>query len=379
MHRKVTESFMILKKAGRGKHFTVFLACLNILLLSCIGGFFYLNKYGLFLKEKEPRICGAVFPDTADEYYREIITQIEMNIRSEGDLLLSRDCGYDIELQGRQMLELSDSGAEAVFVCPSSEKGLKREILDCTQRGTRVILVGRSCEGEEEAYALITSDDEKAGETLASFIKVELKSARILVLGREEDASSRRRIASFFIRILERNQGEGQLSDRKQKKSNTVSHGANIVSHRADDVSHSASDDGGSRVQIVQQIDVAGGNKEMENARIIMGRELQKGRDFDLVFAADEKLAAGAYSALKEAGEKGSVQIVAVDGSPVGKNMLRSSRYLATVMEYPSILAAEAVRQAYIEDEKQVLRRIYAQVKLVTKSIIYSYDIDKWE
>ena len=48
-------------------------------------------------------------------------------------------------------------------------------------------------------------------------------------------------------------------------------------------------------------------------------------------------------------------------------------------MEYPSILAAEAVRQAYIEDEKQVLRRIYAQVKLVTKSIIYSYDIDKWE
>ena len=44
MHRKVTESFMILKKAGRGTHFTVFLACLNILLLSCIGGFFYLNK-----------------------------------------------------------------------------------------------------------------------------------------------------------------------------------------------------------------------------------------------------------------------------------------------------------------------------------------------
>ena len=115
MRRKVTESFMILKKAGRGKHFMVFLACLNILLLSCIGGFFYLNKYGLFLKEKEPRIFGAVFPDTADEYYREIITQIEMNIRSEGDLLLSRDCGYDIELQGRQMLELSDSGAEAVF------------------------------------------------------------------------------------------------------------------------------------------------------------------------------------------------------------------------------------------------------------------------
>jgi len=49
------------------------------------------------------------------------------------------------------------------------------------------------------------------------------------------------------------------------------------------------------------------------------------------------------------------------------------------VMEYPSVLAGEAVRQAYSELEMPPGSRILTQVKLVTKNIIYSYDIDKWE
>lgn len=202
MLKKMEKPITYLKDAGRRKNLAAVFICLNLILLSCVCVFFSINLHTAFLKEKESRIFGAVFPDTADDYYREILMQIETNIQAEGDLLLSRDCGYDIELQGRQMLELADRGAEAVFVCPAADRGLEEEIRRCMQCGTRVILVGRGCAGEEEAQALVLSDDEKAGETLAGYIDVKVKSARILLLGREKDSSSRARTESFCRRIL---------------------------------------------------------------------------------------------------------------------------------------------------------------------------------
>lgn len=318
---------------------------------------------------KKSRIFGAVFPDTADDYYREILTQIETSVRAEGDLLLSRDCGYDTELQGSQMLELADRGAEALFVCPAAFRGLEEEIVECMQHGTRVILVGRGCEGEEQAYATVVSDDERAGESLAGYIDVEVESARILLLGRDKDSSSQARIESFYRRII----GD------KTKKNLSFVEGSPDTDNKANGKNVRAGGEGSDIFQIVRRVQVENGEKEMEKARSDLKKELQTGRKFDLIFAADEKLAAGAYAALKEAGEEKNVQIVAVDGSPVGKRMLRSSGYLATVMEYPSVLAAEAVGQAYNESEKPPGNRILAQVKLATKNIIYSYDIDKWE
>ena len=380
MLKKMEKPITYLKDAGRRKNLAAVFICLNLILLSCVCVFFSINLHTAFLKEKESRIFGAVFPDTADDYYREILMQIETNIQAEGDLLLSRDCGYDIELQGRQMLELADRGAEAVFVCPAADRGLEEEIRRCMQCGTRVILVGRGCAGEEEAQALVLSDDEKAGETLAGYIDVKVKLARILLLGREKDSSSRARTESFCRRILGDKIEKSPLPGGESAKTNDKDDNADSSTDKKAD-SNKDDNTGSSHdpFQIVRRVQVENGEKEMEKARSYIGRELQRGRKFDLIFAADEKLAAGAYAALREAGEEKHVQIVAVDGSPVGKRMLRSSGYLATVMEYPSVLAGEAVRQAYSELEMPPGSRILTQVKLVTKNIIYSYDIDKWE
>lgn len=367
MLKKMEKAVKSLRKAGRRENFAAFFVCLNIFLLSCIGGFFYLNMHGFFLKEKEFRIFGAVFPDTSDEYYHEILTQLETSIGAEGDFLLSRDCGYDFELQGSLMRELADRGAETIFVCPCRDSGLQDAIRECMARGVRIILVGRSCQGAEDAYAVITSDDRTAGETLAGYIDVELNSAKILLLGREGDASSRERIESFRSRIVGNAEESG---DRK------IETGGSRTPDDSDEGRQKSDENG---FEIVRTVQVENGKKEMEKAWNEIRGELRQGGKFDLIAAADEKLAAGAYAALKEAGCEDRVWIVAVDGSPVGKRMLRASGYLATVMEYPSILASEAVKQAYNKQEQEPGKTICTQVKLVTKNIIYSYDIDKWE
>ena len=209
---------------------------------------------------------------------------------------------------------------------------------------------------------------------------MKVKSARILLLGREKDSSSRARTESFCRRILGDKIEKSPLPGGESAKTNDKDDNADSSTDKKAD-SNKDDNTGSSHdpFQIVRRVQVENGEKEMEKARSYIGRELQRGRKFDLIFAADEKLAAGAYAALREAGEEKHVQIVAVDGSPVGKRMLRSSGYLATVMEYPSVLAGEAVRQAYSELEMPPGSRILTQVKLVTKNIIYSYDIDKWE
>ncbi|MDO5132079.1 MAG: substrate-binding domain-containing protein [Eubacteriales bacterium] len=360
---------------GKGRLATL-LTYLKIVLLLFILVFHFMQSDGAFLKEPEARFFGAVFPDTAQEYVREILTQIETSIDAKGDRLIVRDCGTDVELQSQEIMELADSGIETLFVFPVCENGLEDALKDCAGRGIRIVLVGNSCRGDNYGWAVVTSQNDTAGETLGRYVSVETQNARILLLGRAENAACRTQIEGFR---------EGLLSGSTEKNPPEIVReillpdaGQEAAAAEQADVDPEAADDSyldAGREMFRTGIGLQDRSREM--AMDLVRRQLHRGRDFDLIFATDGSLAAGAYAALEEAGEADSVRIVAVDGSPVGRRMLRESKYLATIMEYPSLIAGEAVEQAY--SSKAGGHSIRVQVKLLTKNIIYSYDMDKWE
>jgi fructose transport system substrate-binding protein len=82
--------------------------------------------------------------------------------------------------------------------------------------------------------------------------------------------------------------------------------------------------------------DQAKGQTAMENC-------LQKVPDINLVYTINEPAAAGAYTALKNAGKAGKVTIVSVDGGCAGVRNVKAGVIAATSQQYPLKMASLGV------------------------------------
>src|SRR5438067_11503655 len=82
--------------------------------------------------------------------------------------------------------------------------------------------------------------------------------------------------------------------------------------------------------------DQSKGQTAMENC-------LQKNPDINLVYTINEPAAAGAYTALKNAGKAGKVTIVSVDGGCAGVRNVKAGVIAATSQQYPLKMAALGV------------------------------------
>src|SRR5207253_6739446 len=70
---------------------------------------------------------------------------------------------------------------------------------------------------------------------------------------------------------------------------------------------------------------------------------LQKSPDINLVYTINEPAAAGAYTALKNAGKAGKVTIVSVDGGCAGVRNVKAGAIAATSQQYPLKMASRGV------------------------------------
>ena len=88
---------------------------------------------------------------------------------------------------------------------------------------------------------------------------------------------------------------------------------------------------------------------------------LQKNPDIDVVYTINEPSAAGAWTALKNAGKStGDVTIVSVDGGCAGVRNVKAGVIDATSQQYPLLMASKGVAAVVaLREEREEGRRLH--------------------
>jgi fructose transport system substrate-binding protein len=118
--------------------------------------------------------------------------------------------------------------------------------------------------------------------------------------------------------------------------------------------------------QVVCSADTSGDQAKGQTA---METCLQKDPSINLVYTINEPAAAGAYTALKNAGKAGKVTIVSVDGGCAGVRNVKAGVIAATSQQYPLKMASLGVKAVvnYAKTGKKVSGYTDTGVNLITK------------
>jgi fructose transport system substrate-binding protein len=117
--------------------------------------------------------------------------------------------------------------------------------------------------------------------------------------------------------------------------------------------------------QVVCSADTSG---DQAKGQAAMETCLQKDPDINLVYTINEPAAAGAYTALKNAGKAGKVTIVSVDGGCTGVRNVKAGVIAATSQQYPLKMASRGVQAVvnYAKTGKKVSGYTDTGVNLIT-------------
>ena len=231
----------------------------------------------------------------------------------------------DNETQVQAVENLIAAGAKGILITPNDSKAIVPALDKARQAGLLVIALDTQTEPPDAADATFATDNFKAGELIGQWAaaKFEGEEAKIAMLDLNPEGVSvdvqrdQGFLKGFGIDVAD----ESKIGDENDPR---------IVGH---DVTDGAEE---------------GGRTAMENL-------LQKDPGINLVYTINEPAAAGAYEALKAAGEEKDVTIVSVDGGCPGVENVKSGVIGATSQQYPlkmASLGVEAVAEFAESGEK---------------------------
>jgi fructose transport system substrate-binding protein len=227
----------------------------------------------------------------------------------------------DNETQVQAVESLIAAGAKGILITPNDSKAIVPALDKARQAGLLVIALDTPLDPADAADATFATDNFEAGELIGKWAKSQFKGkdAKIAMLDLNPDqitvdvARDQGFLKGFGIALKD----EGKIGDEADPR---------IVGH---DVTDGAEE---------------GGRTAMENL-------LQKDDGVNLVYTINEPAAAGAYEALKAAGNEKDVTIVSVDGGCPGVDNVKSGVIGATSQQYPLDMASKGV-EAVVEFAK---------------------------
>ena len=107
------------------------------------------------------RMIGATYTTLSDPFYETINDEIQM--QSNGDLLLVRDPGQDQERQNQEIEDMLNKGIELLIVNPVDYVGVTPALEKAREKGVPVILIDSKVDDPELVTCTITSNNYGAG------------------------------------------------------------------------------------------------------------------------------------------------------------------------------------------------------------------------
>lgn len=143
------------------------------------------------------RVIGATYTTLSDPFYETINDEIQMQIKSNGDLLLVRDPGQDQERQNQEIEDMLNKGIELLIVNPVDYVGVTPALEKAREKGVPVILIDSKVDDPELVTCTITSNNYGAGLLDARHLISQTKNARIVLLSNSDSFSSWDRLSGF--------------------------------------------------------------------------------------------------------------------------------------------------------------------------------------
>jgi fructose transport system substrate-binding protein len=226
--------------------------------------------------------------------------------KQDGATLISAAGKFDGDNQSQvtAIENMITRGVKGILITPSDTKAIVPSIKKARAQGVEVIALDTPTEPQSATDALFATNNFKAGELIGEYAKAKFagKKAKIAMLDLAPGIS---------VGVLRHN---GFLKGFGIKEGDP---------------------------QIVGSADTQGDQAKGQTA---METLLQKDPGINLVYTINEPAAAGAYTALKQAGKAKGVTIVSIDGGCTGVQNVKKGIIAATSQQYPKNMAAQGVK-----------------------------------
>ena len=282
----------------------------------------------------------TITTEACTQYYADgetINDEIQMQIKSNGDLLLVRDPGQDQERQNQEIEDMLNKGIELLIVNPVDYVGVTPALEKAREKGVPVILIDSKVDDPELVTCTITSNNYGAGLLDARHLISQTKNARIVLLSNSDSFSSWDRLSGFCQTLTK----------------------------------------SGNDYRILELRDCGG---ELNRAMRAMVQLLETFPRIDVVMAVNEQAALGAMAALEEKGVLSSTLVYSVDGSPEAKALISEGLMTATSAQSPLRIGRMAAEVVYeILEGKPYLTNIVVPVNQITQEDILRYGTEGWQ
>lgn len=287
-------------------------------------------------ENKKTVVFGATYMTMNNSYFEILNDNIQEIIEANGDILISRDPFQDQLKQNRQIYDMLDEGIEVLFLNPVNWLGVTPALEKCKEQGVPVFVVDTGVYREDLVESTIMSDNYSAGVQCANDMMKNRKNAKIIILDHAGVISTDQRVKGFLD---------------------------TIESHPEYEV-------------VVQRTTPP----ELEGSMSIMKEILNSGKEFDVVFGANDPTALGAIAAMESRKVFDDVLVYGIDGSVDAKQMINEGTMRATSAQSPIDIGRMAAKTAYdYLGGNQVEKHLSIPVKLITKDTLENYSISDWQ
>lgn len=309
---------------------------------SCIAVVLMLVFFNQFIKKEQAEMeehvtFGATYMSMDNPFFEELNSSMQEIIEANGDRLIARNPAQNQEKQNQQIYDMLAQGIDLLFINPVDWKGVMPALVACRNAGIPVVNVDTNVFDTSYVDSIILSDNYLAGVQIANDVISKRDSGRIVILSHDSIFSTYERVRGFEETIA-----------KSHKDFKVVYKTTTVVT--------------------------------LEASMDAMLKFLDYKIPFDIVLGGNDPTALGALAAMQKTNIGLDKLIYGIDGSPLGKAMVKQGYMDGTSAQFPIEIGEKSAHIAYeILAGKEVPKQILIPVKLITSDNVDDFDISGWQ
>ena len=287
-------------------------------------------------KSNEGLLFAASYMTLNNPFFVALHQSIDEAVTEHKDRVVALNPDYDQILQITQIEDLLSLGIDGIFLNPVDWKGIRPALEAAEKAGVPVFVVDAPVYDDSLVISTIVSDNYEAGKLAGIDLLSHLDNGNIVILDHPTNKPSIDRIHGF-LDVL-----DSQLN-----------------------------------FTVVSRLSAFG---TLEEALPQMENALQVHKKIDVVFGSNDPTSLGAIAALVGAKRLSGTLVYSVDGSPEGKEMIKSGLMTGSSAQSPREIGRIAVELMYdYLDGKSVPPNQYVQVTLITRDNVDEFPVNLWQ
>lgn len=250
---------------------------------------------------------GLVTKTDSNPYFVKLRESAKALAASQGAEVLALSGKFDGDNEGQvsAIENLIQQGVKGIMITPSNSAGILNAIKEAQTKGILVVALDSETTPSNAVAATYATDNKQAGVILGKYVKAKMGSTAPKILAMDLDPS-----ASVGI-----------------QRHNGFLEGMGLPD--------------GNPPQVIGSALTAGDQTKAQSA---MENLLQAHSDVNVVYSINEPAGRGAYQALTEKNLQNKVLVASIDGSCSGVQYVKDKKFVATVMQFPKVMAEDGVK-----------------------------------